>query len=137
MDFLVFISGEWLLVSVLLVLVYLFFLTERIRGGKPISSHEVTRLLNSDSGILVDIRDAKDFNGGHIAGALNIPLARFTERMAELEKYRDKTIVVADKMGQHAGAVGKKLQQASYTARRLQGGMAEWSNQNLPLVRKK
>jgi len=137
LDFFVFVSQQWLLVSVLLVLIYVFAFTERLRGGKPISAHEVTRLLNSDSGILLDIRESKEFSAGHIAGAINIPMARFSERLSELEKYRDKTIVIADKMGQHAGQVGKQLKQANYTARRLQGGVNEWSNQNLPLVRKK
>lgn len=137
MDFFIFISEQWLLVSLLLILIYLFALNERIKGGKPISAHAVTRLLNSEAGVLVDLRDAKEFNAGHIAGALHIPAARIAERMPELEKYRDKTIVLADKMGQHAGAVGKRLHQDKYVTRRLQGGMSEWSNQGLPLVRKK
>lgn len=137
MDFFVFISEQWLLVSVLLLLIYAFAFTERLKGGKPIPLHEITRLLNNEEAVLVDVREKKDFEQGHIAGAIHIPHTRVAERVSELEPYRDKTIVLADKMGQHAGPVGKQLRQQGFEVRRMQGGMAEWANQNLPLVRGK
>jgi rhodanese-related sulfurtransferase len=40
-------------------------------------------------------------------------------------------------MGQHSGAVGKKLGQAGYSrVYRMSGGMMEWGQQQLPLVKK-
>jgi rhodanese-related sulfurtransferase len=135
-DFFVFISEQWLLVSLLLILIYGFAFNERIKGGKPIPAHETTRMVNADEAVLLDVRDSKEFNAGHIAGALNIPASKMDSRISELEKYRSKTLVVADKMGQQAGNVGKKLRNAGFEVRRLQGGMAEWGNQGLPLVKK-
>lgn len=135
MDFFVFISEQWVLVSIFVLLIYAFAFSERIKGGKPVSSHEVTRMMNSDQAVLVDIRDAKDFNEGHITHAINIPFAKLDSRIAELEKHREKTVVVADKIGQHAGAAGKKLRKAGFQVRRLRGGMAEWSGQGLPLIK--
>lgn len=136
MDFFAFISEQWLLVSLLLVLIYTFAFTERLKGGKPIPAHEVTRLLNGDSAILLDVRESKEFKEGHITGALNIPAARIDSRLSELEKHRGQVVVIADKMGQHGGAVGKKLKKHGFDVRRLQGGMTEWRSQNLPLVKK-
>lgn len=135
MDFFVFISEQWILVSILVLLIYAFAFSERIKGGKPISCNELTRLMNSGEGVLVDLRESKEFNEGHITGAINMPSSKVDSRISELEKHRDKVIVLADKMGQQAGSAGKKLRQAGFNARRLQGGMAEWTGQGLPLVK--
>ncbi len=134
-DFFIFISEQWLLVSALLVLIYLFAFNERKASGKPISAHELTRMLNADEAVLVDVRERKEFDAGHVTGALHIPHQKMASSVDQLEKYRSRTIVLADKMGQHAGSVGKLLRKQGFEVRRLSGGMTEWSNQNLPLVK--
>ncbi|WP_461517380.1 rhodanese-like domain-containing protein [Porticoccus sp.] len=135
MDFFVFISEQWVLVSVLLVLIYLFAINERIKSGRPISVHAVTRMLNADEAVLLDVRDSKEFKAGHIAGAMNIPQTKLQDKMGELNPYQEKIIIIADKVGQQAGAVGRKLQQQGFKVFRLTGGMMEWQNQNLPVVK--
>lgn len=135
MDFFVFISEQWILVSVLLVLIYLFAINERIKSGRPISVHAVTRMLNAEEAVLLDVRDSKEFKAGHIAGALNIPNSKLQDKVGELEAHREQIIIVADKVGQQAGAVGRKLQQQGFKVFRLTGGMMEWKNQNLPVVK--
>ncbi|MGS2722801.1 rhodanese-like domain-containing protein [Porticoccus sp. GXU_MW_L64] len=135
MDFFVFISEQWLLVSIGLVLIYLLAITEGNKGGKLLSTSEVVVLLNSGNGVLVDVRPHKEFDVGHITDALNIPHDKLAARLSELDNYKGKTLVVADKMGQHAGAAGKVLRKQGFEVRRIRGGVAEWQNQNLPLVK--
>ena len=135
MEFFVFVSEQWILVSVLMVLVYLFAINERVKSGKPISSHGATRMLNAEEAVLLDIRDAKDFKAGHIAGAINIPHTKLIDRLVELEAHRDKAIIITDKAGQHTGAIGRRLQQKEFNVQRLTGGMMEWKNQKLPVVK--
>jgi rhodanese-related sulfurtransferase len=68
--------------------------------------------------------------------ALNIPNANLDSRLDELKKYRERPVVVACKMGQNAGAAGTLLRKQGFTnVSRLSGGMAEWRNQNLPVVK--
>ncbi len=134
MDFFIFISEQWIPVSVLLMLIYLFVFTEQKKAGKQVSVHDVTSLINSEQGILVDVRDSKEYESGHIANALNIPLAKLETRMVELDKHRDKTVVLVDKLGQHSAAAGRKLRASGFEVRRLQGGMGEWRSQSLPVV---
>lgn len=134
MDFFVFISEQWMLVSVLLALVYVFMLSEQMKAGKALSTHQVTALINRDEAVLLDVRDAKEFQLSHIAGAMNIPVGALDTRLAELEKHRTKIIVVTDKMGQQASVVGRKLRRLGFQVRRLQGGMGEWLAQRLPVV---
>lgn len=134
MDFLVFVSEQWILVSVLLVLVYGYFWTEKIKSGKMLSIHEVTRAVN-DGALVLDVRDAKEFDAGHLVDAINIPHNKVLERIVELESAREKTILVVDKMGQHSAAVGRMLLGKGFNACRMQGGISEWQGQNLPLVK--
>jgi len=134
-EFFIFISQEWLLVSMLLVLVYIYAWRERIKNGRPINSHEATLLINSDTAIWLDVREASDFSGGHMVDAVHIPHNQIESQWETLEKHRDKTIIVVDKLGQQAGRVGRQLGNRGFTVRRLTGGIAEWRNQNLPLVK--
>ncbi|MEJ2418175.1 MAG: rhodanese-like domain-containing protein [Exilibacterium sp.] len=136
MDFLVFISEQWLLVSILLVLIYVFAWREKMKGGKSISAHEATRLINSNSAVLLDLRDTAEYKAGHIVDAINIPHNKLVERIGELEPHKDKLVLLADKMGQHAGNAGRTLREKGFDVRRLDGGMAEWLNQSLPVVKK-
>ena len=135
MDFFVFISEQWLLVSLLAALLYALAITERLKAGKPASAHEATRLINSDEARVIDLRDRADYSAGHIVDAIHIPHGEFEKRMGELAPLKDKTLILADKMGQHAGQVGRQLKKAGYNVRRLEGGMSEWSNQKLPLIK--
>lgn len=135
MDILVFVTEQWLLVSMLVALLFIYMFTEKQKGGKAVSSHEATRLLNTDEAVLLDVREAKDYKAGHIVDALNIPFATIEKRAVELDKHSGKIIIIADKMGQHAGAVGKTLADRGMEVRRLSGGMMDWQGQNLPLVK--
>lgn len=135
MDFFIFISEQWLLVSVLLILIYSFIWRETSKGGPSISYHQLTQAVNSETGLVLDIRDEKDFKAGHIAGSINIPHSKIASRADELEANKDKQIILVDKFGQHTGAAGKHLKSLGYSASRLKGGMAEWQASNLPLVK--
>ena len=124
-----------MLVSILLVLVYLFAWTEKNKAGAAVGLHELTRMVNADEAVVLDIRDSKDFAEGHIVNAINIPFSKVAGRVSELNKYKESTIILVDKMGQHTGSVGKQLSREGYTVKRLRGGVTEWTAQNLPLVK--
>ncbi len=137
MEFFIFASEQWLLITLLAALIAVFFLTEQGKSGKSLSTSELVRLINSDEAVVVDVRSAAEFESGHIHGALSIPHQKLASRIAELEKYRDKTIVVVDKIGQHSGAAGKKLSGEEFNVCRLGGGISEWQGSSLPLVKGK
>jgi rhodanese-related sulfurtransferase len=134
-NFIVFMGQEWMLFGMLILLGYVFLWRERVKSGTPVSAHEVTRLVNAEAAVLLDVRDAAEFKAGHIVGAINIPYAKISADPGQLEPHRSKIIVVVDKMGQHAGTVGRNLARQGYQVRRLSGGIAEWQAQSLPLVK--
>lgn len=133
--FILFLGEQWILVSVLLLLIGLFIRHENRRGGATLSVHQLTNLINREDAVVLDIRDAADYKAGHIVDALHIPYAKLKERHTELEKFKDKPIVIVDKMGQHSGAAGKQLSEAGFNISRLEGGMSEWQGNNLPLIK--
>ncbi|HWV15470.1 MAG TPA: rhodanese-like domain-containing protein [Cellvibrio sp.] len=137
MNFFDFIAQEWILVSALAGLIVVYLWTEKIKSGLPVSSHELTTLVNVHKAVILDIRPAAEFKLGHLVDAINIPYERINNDIALLEKHKASTIVIVDKLGQHAGQVGRNLKKQGFDIRRLSGGISEWQSQNLPLVKGK
>ncbi|MDO3388550.1 rhodanese-like domain-containing protein [Gilvimarinus sp. SDUM040013] len=135
-DIFTFVGEQWLLVGVLIALVYLYAWRERLKNGQPVTTSEATVLINAGTAQFVDVRDASEFKAGHITGALNIPFSKLAEQADSLEEHREKTLILVDKMGQHAGSAGRQLGAKGYKVCRLSGGISEWQNQNLPLIKK-
>ncbi len=133
--FLEFLSQQWLLVVALLSVVVMLFLHESRQSGPAVSPQQAINLVNSEDGVFVDLRDAGDFGKGHIVGAVNIPAAKLAERMVELDKHKDKPVVLVCKMGQQSSAAGKQLKAAGFNqVYKMTGGMMEWGNSQLPTV---
>jgi rhodanese-related sulfurtransferase len=134
--FLEFLAQQWILAAALVAVAVMLFMHETRKSGPSLSPQQAINMVNSQGGVFVDVRDAGDYGGGHIVEALNIPASKMDARISELDKYREKPIVLVCKMGQHAGAVGKKLNEQGFTdVYRMSGGMMEWGSLQLPLVK--
>ena len=131
-----FIMNHPFLVSAFLIILGLFVRNEVSRGGRGVTAQELVNLVNRDGALIIDVRDQKEFSDGHIVDAVNIPHAALPARLSELERHKAKPIVVTCKMGQHAGTAGTVLRKAGFeNVSRLKGGIMEWRNQNLPVVK--
>ncbi len=131
-----FVGNHPLLVGAFLLILALFVRNELVRGGRAVTPQELVNLVNRDGAVVVDVRDKNEFSEGHIVGAINVPHTALANRLAELEKYKERPLVLACKMGQHAGASGTVLRKAGFQdVSRLKGGVAEWRNQSLPVVK--
>ncbi len=130
-----FLGEQWVLVVGLMMVLTLLALHETRKAGPSLSISEAVQLVNSEGGVFLDIRDAADFARGHITDALHIPAAALAGRSAELEKFREKPVVVVCKMGQSSGPATKTLRSQGFSrAQKLAGGMMEWDAQKLPVV---
>ncbi|MFZ6050141.1 rhodanese-like domain-containing protein [Pseudomonas sp. CR3202] len=130
-----FATNHYVLSGSFVVLLALLLAHELRRSGRAISTRELTSMVNGGQAVVLDVRATKDFSGGHIVDALNIPFEKLSSRIAELEKHKDKAIIVVDAMGQHAGAVCHDLKKAGFNAIKLSGGIGSWRGDNLPLVK--
>jgi len=131
-----FVGNHPILVGMFAVLLTLFIRNETQRGGRGVSPQELVNLVNKEGAVVLDVRDSKEFAAGHIVDAVNVPHGALEARLAELEKYKEKPVTIVCKMGQHAGTAGAMLRKAGFASvSRLTGGMTEWRNQNLPVVK--
>jgi rhodanese-related sulfurtransferase len=132
-----FVVNHYILVSLFVAFLVAILILESRRGGAKISAHGAVNLINKDEAVVVDIRDRKEFGEGRITGSINIPLNSLKSRVGELSKFKDKQIIVADKMGQHSAMAVKQLNAEGFSnVVRLNGGVADWKASNLPLVKK-
>ncbi|MGJ7548108.1 rhodanese-like domain-containing protein [Pseudomonas alloputida] len=130
-----FATDHYILVAIFVVLLVALLVNELRRGGQSLSNGQLTALVNADKALVIDIRPSKEYSAGHIVGALNIPQDKIANRMTELEKHKEKTLIIVDAMGQQSGAVCGELIKAGYTAAKLSGGVSSWKADNLPLVK--
>lgn len=106
---------------------------------KVITRGEATRLINKEDAVVVDLRQRDDFRKGHIVGAINLlPTEIKANNLGELEKHKDKPIIVVDGSGMQAQEPASALTKAGFErVFVLKEGVAGWSGENLPLVRGK
>lgn len=72
---------------------------------KVITRGEATRLINKEDAVVVDLRQRDDFRKGHIAGSINLlPSEIKANNVGELEKHKDKPVIVVDGSGMQCRA---------------------------------
>jgi len=115
-----------------------FFEYQRAFSGvKIISPMEATRLQNDEEAVFLDIREDSEYKVGHIMGNLHIPMSNFPKRMVELDKYKDKPVIVYCTSGTRSAGAAGKLRKADFSSvYTLQGGAAAWEKAGLPLSSK-
>ncbi|MFT5132020.1 MAG: rhodanese-related sulfurtransferase [Gammaproteobacteria bacterium] len=134
-----FISNHLFLVSLFISLLMLFiwnFYGGVLTGVKAIIPAELTRLINREDAIVVDVRSTADFGSNHILNALNIPDAELQSRKSELEKYLKQPLIFYCGSGTISAKVARTLSgQGFEKVYSLKGGLPSWQNANLPLTR--
>ena len=65
--------------------------------------------------LVIDVRDADAYAEGHLTNAINIPFDEFEEKIADLEGYKDQTIVLICNTGNKSGKAGKMLVDKGFT----------------------
>lgn len=106
-------------------------------GGVPnLAVDEAVTLINRSNALVLDVRDAAEFSSGHITDAMHIPLADLAERLPELKKYKDKTLLVNCQRGMRSAKACNILRKAEFTqVNNLQGGIDAWLAAKLPVVK--
>src|SRR5690606_18400307 len=134
-QFVEFVGNHWILASIWVLLLITFILLQSKAGAPAVSTHQAVGLINRKDGVVLDIRDKKEFEAGHIVDAINIPSGKLADRLPELEKFKSRPVIVVCKMGQHSGDACKTLTNAGFgQVVRMQGGMAECGGLGMPVV---
>lgn len=134
---LTFITNNPVLVGVFVALIVALIVTElrrTRRGWKEVGPAELTRMINSEDALVVDLCPPGDFEKGHIAGARNHPHAQFDPAHKELAAAKDRPLVVYCKDGYKSAEIADRLVQAGFAkVAILRGGLQTWLQDNLPV----
>lgn len=112
------------------------FAGNRLRGIKETDCAAALQLINHKDALILDVREPDEFKAGHLLNAKHIPLGRIRERIGELERYRDKPIVVVCRSGNRSATACALLGKAGFAqALNLAGGITAWQKAGLPVER--
>jgi rhodanese-related sulfurtransferase len=134
-----FLQQNWMLVAVAAVsgaMLLWSFIGSKLSGVEQADTLKATRLYNDDA-LVLDVREDKEYAGGHIPRARHIPLGQLAGRMQELEKFKSKPILVTCRSGHRSARACGMLKKAGFeTVYNQAGGILAWERANLPVTQK-
>ena len=102
--------------------------------GTAVNPGEATLLINREDAHILDVREASEFVAGHIPEAINIPGGKLSERLHEIEKYKDKPLIVCCAAGMRSNKACRDLKQNGFEKLyNLSGGVDAWVAASYPL----
>ena len=105
-------------------------------GVANVSATEAVMLMSRSKPLILDVRDATEFATGHIQGAKNIPMAELASRVKEIEKFKDKPVLVHCQRGMRSKTACSLLRAQQFSQlHNLQGGLDTWVEAKLPLIK--
>ena len=107
------------------------------RAGREVSVQQAVQLINRKDALVVDVRDTGEFEAGHLAGARHVPEKQLTERLRELDKFRERPIIVTCRSGTRSGVAVQVLRRHGFNeAVNLGGGIGAWEQAGMPLEKR-
>jgi rhodanese-related sulfurtransferase len=108
-------------------------LVRRGAAGASVGTLEATMLINQKDAVVIDIREPGEFAQLHILNARSVPLGEIEARIKELERFKEKPVIVSCATGNRSGSAASALRKHGFTnVVNLAGGIAAWQQAGLP-----
>ncbi len=110
-----------------------------VAGGSAenLTPAQATLLMNREDALMLDVRETGEWSAGHIPGARHITLAQLEKRMSEIEKFKDRPIIICCASGSRSSSACGQLKKGGFAkVFSLSGGISAWLEANLPLTTK-
>ena len=105
------------------------------RGGmEPVDRETLRNRVRRGQATVLDVRPLEEYEAGHIAGAISVPLAQLEQRLNDLPRNR---AVVAYCRGPYCVLAVRAieiLRRRGFQAVRLEDGVADWQARGLPVA---
>jgi len=85
--------------------------------------------MQTDSNLVIlDVRTPQELTGklGHLAGVINIPIQVLSERIHELDEYKNNDIAVICRTGHRSAIASKMLKEKGFKVMNVLGGMSAY-----------
>ena len=134
-----FIINNWMLELIMLLsggMLLWPLVQKRFSNMKEVGTVQAIQLINRQNAVLLDVREDKEFAGGHVPNAVHIPLSALGGRGSELAKLTSRPVVVYCDRGQRASAAGAALAKLGFAdIHQLTGGFRAWKDAGLPVAK--
>ena len=135
-DFIRFLAEQWILFGAFMFITFLLmrnFLATSMSGVKHVDVNGAIRMMNQEA-IVLDVRLENEFKNGHIKGARLIPVGVLESRLKELEKFKNKDMIISCQSGNRSLRAAQILKKHGFeSVHNLSGGMSAWLNANMPV----
>lgn len=128
--------NHWMLCSgfiAILALIFIYELVTQNKKAKQLTPQLAVAMINNDNAVVIDLRDKESFKDGHIIDSINAVAEDFEQ--PKMNKYKNKTIILACARGLQSPAVAAKIRTQGFQPLILGGGIAAWQNADLPLIK--
>ncbi len=92
----------------------------------------VQQLRDRDGAPLIDVREAYEYEAGHVPGAVNVPMSTIGDHLDELP---DEAFDVICQVGGRSARVVEALAARGFDATNVEGGLVEWMAAGFPVER--
>lgn len=101
---------------------------------EPVSLKELRRLIRDGDVTVVDVRPREEYEAGHIAGALSVPVAELKRRLRDIPKGREVIAYCRGRYCVYSLEAVTLLRKHGYRARRADEGLPDWRAAGLPVA---
>jgi len=109
----------------------------RLQGLSPLGPADALSLMNHQDALLLDIREDKEYQDGHVLGSMHIPLSRLTNEIGKIKHDKGKPVIALCNSGARSRSACSTLKKHGFeSVHNLTGGISAWKSANLPLTRK-
>jgi len=121
----------------LLIAVFINEFKQASQNFSKLTPAGAIQLINNEDAIMLDVREPAETTAGKIAKAIQIPVGSVGKRVGELDKHKDKHVIVYCKTGARSGLACRELNKAGFDkVYNLSGGISAWQEAHLPVSRK-
>jgi rhodanese-related sulfurtransferase len=99
-----------------------------------VSRDELVERLTGGHVVVIDVRPAREFEAGHVAGARSVPISELERRLGALPRDVEVVAYCRGPLCVYADDAVRLLRGQGFEARRLEDGFPEWSRAGLPVA---
>ncbi|MEV5575244.1 rhodanese-like domain-containing protein [Spirillospora sp. NPDC052269] len=103
-------------------------------GGSRISAKQAQQRVADGQAVLVDVREAVEWNAGHAPGAVHVPLSRLAGGGQLPASARNKPVVLICRSGNRSRQAAQILTGRGVDAVDVTGGMSAWAREGFPVT---
>lgn len=100
---------------------------------ETVTIDELVEKIESGKVTILDVRPESEYNQGHIAGAISIPIDELAKRLKELPKRGEIIAYCRGPFCVYADDAVSLLSKSGYKAKRLEEGYPDWKLKELPI----